>query len=169
MGIKHGYKRVSVDDGSPDAGAGRGGVVTAVGRQDADVREFHALYCAWFVDVAHWIGALGATPSDQDDLLQEVFVVVHRRLPDFDGRNIAGWLYRITARQVRDFRRLCWVRHIFGRSVPLSENIPSPGASPVMLLERREKQERLDRLLSAASRNARPWCCSRSTATQGRR
>ncbi len=107
-------------DWALEAAATPGRAATAVGRHGADVREFRTLYDAWFADVARWVRALGAPASDQDDLVQEVFVVVHRRLLDFDGENIAGWLYRIAAHQVRDHRRLRWIRHIFGRSVPLS-------------------------------------------------
>jgi RNA polymerase sigma-70 factor (ECF subfamily) len=129
--------------------SGRSGrVATAVGRQDAAAHDFRRLYDSWFADVARWVRALGASPSDQDDLVQEVFVVVHRRLHAFDGQNMAGWLYRIAAHQVRDFRRLRWIRHIFGRSVPLSPGVPSTGPTPLMMLETKEKQLLLERLLS---------------------
>jgi RNA polymerase sigma-70 factor (ECF subfamily) len=94
---------------------------------------------------------MGGPPADQDDVLQEVFVVVHRRLSDFDGGNIAGWLYQITARQVRDLRRRLWFKHIFKLSRPLTEEIPAPGPTPVTTLEVREKRESLDRLLSRLS------------------
>jgi RNA polymerase sigma factor (sigma-70 family) len=40
---------------------------------------------------------------------------VERRLVDFDGRNLAGWLYTITERQVRDARRRAWFRNIYKR------------------------------------------------------
>jgi RNA polymerase sigma-70 factor (ECF subfamily) len=121
---------------------------TAVGRAGEDTQDFRALYETWFGDVARWVRALGASAADQDDLVQEVFVVVHRRLPDFDGVNMAGWLYRIATHQVRDFRRLRWIRHIFGRSVPLSSGVPANGPTPLMVLETKEKQEFLERLLS---------------------
>src|SRR5262245_48606812 len=70
--------------------------------------EFRAVYDAWFDDVSRWIRALGGLDADRDDIVQEVFLVVRRRLKDFDGVNLAGWLYRITSRQVRDFRRRAW-------------------------------------------------------------
>jgi RNA polymerase sigma-70 factor (ECF subfamily) len=126
-------------------------VATAVGRAGVDTHDFRALYETWFADVARWVRALGASAADQDDLVQEVFVVVHRRLPDFDGENMAGWLYRIATHQVRDFRRLRWIRHIFGRSVPLSSGVPANGPTPLMVLETKEKQEFLERLLSTLS------------------
>ena len=89
--------------------------------------------------------------ADRDDVLQEVFVVVHRRLADFDGQNLPGWLYRITAHQVRDFRRKLWVRHIFSRSVPLTESMPAAGPNPVMSVESRQKSDKLNRLLAKMS------------------
>jgi len=89
---------------------------------------------------------LGTPEADRDDVLQEVFLVVKRRLPDFDGRNPAGWLYRISRRQVRDFRNRGWVKYIFnrGRSEQPDDLVSSEG-HPEVCLER--KQDR--RLLSA--------------------
>ena len=118
---------------------------------DVDVHDFKAVYDRWVVEVARWIRAMGGPAADRDDLIQEVFVVVHRRLPDFDGDNLAGWLYRITAHQVRDFRRKLWVKHIFSRSVPLTESMPAPGPTPVMSVESRQKRDFLDGLLSRMS------------------
>lgn len=49
--------------------------------------------------------SLGVSPADADDLCQEVMLVVHRRLPDFDGVSIRGWLYGICLRVSSDYRR----------------------------------------------------------------
>jgi RNA polymerase sigma-70 factor, ECF subfamily len=116
-----------------------------------DVHSFQAIYDAYYAEVARWIRALGGPAADQDDLIQEVFVVVYRRLHDFDGRNLAGWLYRITAHQVRDYRRLVWIKYIFRRSIALSSEVPSGKPTPVMMLETRERQRNLERLLSKLS------------------
>src|SRR5580692_8966092 len=116
-----------------------------------DAGDFNAVYANWFNDVARWIRALGAPASDHDDLIQEVFVVVYRRLHDFDGRNLAGWLYRITAHQVRDYRRLVWIKYIFRRSVALSSEVPSARPTPIMMLETRERERNLERLLAKLS------------------
>ena len=112
-----------------------------------DSTSFESVYAAWFPDVLRWIRAFGAPSADHDDILQEVFVVVHRRLPHFDGRNLPGWLYRITAHQVRDHRRLRWFRTVLRRSVPVSARIEAPGPTPLMALETREKRDALERLL----------------------
>lgn len=103
--------------------------------------EFSELYEQWFDEVARWIRALGGPEADRDDLVQDVFLVVYRRLHDFDGQNVAGWLYQIARRRVRDFRRLLWVKHLFGTtSVPLSEGLIVGGASPSESLETKEKR-----------------------------
>jgi RNA polymerase sigma-70 factor (ECF subfamily) len=49
---------------------------------------------------------LGVDPADSDDVVQEVFVVAHRRLADFEGRaEIRTWLYKILVRVVRHYFR----------------------------------------------------------------
>ena len=50
-----------------------------------DVHSFQAIYDAYYAEVARWIRALGGPAADQDDLIQEVFVVVYRRLHDFEA------------------------------------------------------------------------------------
>lgn len=50
--------------------------------------------------------ALGVPVSSVDDVLQDVFVVVHRRLPEFEGRAaLRTWLTRILVRVIREHRR----------------------------------------------------------------
>lgn len=50
--------------------------------------------------------ALGVPPSAIDDVLQDVFVVVHRRLPEFQGdQGIRTWVARILVHVVREHRR----------------------------------------------------------------
>lgn len=50
--------------------------------------------------------ALGVPVSAVDDVLQDVFVVVHRRLPEFEGRaSVRTWLTRILVRVIAQHRR----------------------------------------------------------------
>ena len=108
---------------------------------DQGTPDFRAFYDAWFEEVARWIRALGGAEADRDDIVQEVFLVVRRRLGAFDGANPAGWLYRITRRQVRDFRRRSWVKHIFTkRRVEDPDALQSSAGGPVAALERQEDQ-----------------------------
>jgi RNA polymerase sigma-70 factor (ECF subfamily) len=55
---------------------------------------------------------LGVPLADRDDLLQEVFFVVCRKLPGYDGRApFRAWLYGICLRTVSSYRRSARVRH----------------------------------------------------------
>jgi RNA polymerase sigma-70 factor (ECF subfamily) len=55
-----------------------------------------------------WRGArrLGVPEASLEDVAQDAFVVVHRRLADYDGRApLASWIYGIVVRVARDHRR----------------------------------------------------------------
>lgn len=90
---------------------------------DAEPLDFAEVYEQWFQPVYRWIRALGGPGTEAEDLAQEVFIVVQRKLPRFDGANLAGWLYRITQLTVRDHRRRVWFRSLFlrARDVALDE------------------------------------------------
>jgi RNA polymerase sigma-70 factor (ECF subfamily) len=57
------------------------------------------------------LAGLGVRPADVDDALQEVLLVVHRRLAEFDGRSLRSWLYAICLRVASDYRKSARVRH----------------------------------------------------------
>jgi RNA polymerase sigma-70 factor, ECF subfamily len=117
--------------------------------------HFRAIYDRWFDEVSRWVRAMGGPESDAEDLVQDVFVVVHRRLPDFDGENVAGWLYQIARRRVRDFRRLLWVRQMLFFNVPLSEKLTADAASASDAIETKQKRELLERLLDKLNESER--------------
>jgi RNA polymerase sigma-70 factor (ECF subfamily) len=125
-------------------------------RPKAAAVAFADLYRVWFVHVVRWLGTLGAPQADIEDLAQEVFLVVRRRLEHFDGRNAAGWLYRIASGQLRQHRRRSIFRAIFtGRDAIELEQIPHDRPSVVSEMETRQKQELLDRILSRMSEKRR--------------
>jgi RNA polymerase sigma-70 factor (ECF subfamily) len=117
--------------------------------------DFREIYERWFSEVSRWIRAMGGPEAEREDLVQDVFLVVHRRLPYFDGQNVAGWLYQIARHRVRDFRRLLWVKHLLFGSVPLSESLSTGGASPADCLETDEKRVLLQRLLGKLNESER--------------
>jgi RNA polymerase sigma-70 factor (ECF subfamily) len=50
--------------------------------------------------------SLGVPSSDLQNACEEVFLVVHRRIPEFDGRSsLIAWIYRICVRIAADRRR----------------------------------------------------------------
>jgi RNA polymerase sigma-70 factor (ECF subfamily) len=113
----------------------------------SSVPSFHEIYDKWFDEVAKWVRAMGGPSADRDDLVQDVFVVVHRRLPDFDGKNLGGWLYQITRRRVRDFRRLAWFKRLLFRDGHALDRASSTGVGPEGALQIKDQQRLLDGLL----------------------
>lgn len=72
--------------------------------------QFEALYHAYFTFVWRCLRALGVPDGQVDDAAQEVFVVVHRRLPEFrQDASVRTWIYGIVrgvaANQRRTLRR----------------------------------------------------------------
>lgn len=120
-----------------------------------DVRNFESVYYHTYDDVSRWIRALGGPSSEREDLIQEIFLIVHRKLPRFDGVNLGAWLYRITAHRVRDFRRLSWFRYVFGTGALSVEKLESADPNPVTSFETTEKRRELERLLSKLSSRLR--------------
>jgi RNA polymerase sigma-70 factor (ECF subfamily) len=118
--------------------------------------SFEELYDHWFEGVSRWVRALGAREADRDDLVQDIFLVVHRRLADFDGQNVAGWLYQIARHKVRDHRRLLWVKHLFGNtSAPLEDAMLATKQSPLSELETKQKRQLLESLLERLNEDQR--------------
>ena len=94
--------------------------------------------------------------SDTEDLAQEIFLVVRRRLSQFTGGNLAGWLYRITQLTVRDHRRRAWFKNLVSRrrEIDLAQ-VPTAGESPERSLERSEHRRILQELLARMSEKRR--------------
>jgi RNA polymerase sigma-70 factor (ECF subfamily) len=126
------------------------------GGQRGPSLDFSSLYDAWFAHVSRWLRALGAPEADVEDLAQETFLVVRRRLPDFDGQNVPGWLYRIASRKVRQHRRRRWIQSLFtSKSAIDIEDLPWSGASAVATLETKEKRMLLEALLGKMTEKRR--------------
>jgi len=73
-----------------------------------DVTAVYAEHCNF---VWRSLQHLGVRGTDLEDLAQEVFVVVHRKLAGFDGRSrITTWLFGICLRVVARHRRRAYFR-----------------------------------------------------------
>ena len=72
----------------------------------APSRDFDAIYDEHFAFVWRNLRRLGVPESSLRDASQEVFLVVHRRLGDFEGRApLRSWIYSIVTRVARQNRR----------------------------------------------------------------
>lgn len=71
----------------------------------APVLDLATVYEAYFRYVWRCLRSLGVRDSQLEDALQDVFIVVQRRLPEFDGRAaVRTWLYAIALRIARKYR-----------------------------------------------------------------
>src|SRR5262245_5550378 len=84
-------------------------LVDSIVRANAlDVAGVYADHCDFVWRTLQHLGVRGA---DLEDLMQEVFVVVHRKLDGFDGRSrITTWLFGISLRVVGRHRRRAYFR-----------------------------------------------------------
>jgi RNA polymerase sigma-70 factor, ECF subfamily len=129
--------------------------VSIAAESPSDV-SFERIYDEWFDHVSRWVAALGASEADREDLVQDVFIVAHRRLSSFDGGNLAGWLYQIARRKVRDYRSLAWVKHFFAsNSLPIIDSTLITLTGPLEHLQTHEKAALLEGLLASLSAEQR--------------
>jgi len=113
------------------------------------VLDFDAVYAEHARFVWRSLARLGVPPEQIADGLQEVFVVVHRRLATFEGRStMRTWVFGITLRVASDFARRAR-RH---PSEPLSETLPDArGEAPFEGAARTEALGTLHRILDELS------------------
>jgi RNA polymerase sigma-70 factor, ECF subfamily len=107
------------------------GAVATVGDGARELPAFPSVYAEHFRAVWRTLRRLGVAPAQLDDAVQDVFLVVHRRLPEFDGRSLRGWLYAIAVRVASDHRR----NAAHQRTVPLSEALIDPAPDPARTSE----------------------------------
>ncbi|HEY3235968.1 MAG TPA: RNA polymerase sigma factor [Polyangiaceae bacterium] len=102
---------------------------------DLDTPDFDSVYAEHFAFVWRTARRLGVSPSSMDDVVQDVFVVVHRRLGDFQGRSaLKTWLFGVTLRVVASHRRSGRRR----ATETLSHEVPDPNANPMDTSSRAE-------------------------------
>jgi RNA polymerase sigma-70 factor (ECF subfamily) len=107
------------------------------------------LFAAHAQDVARWARRLGGPLVDVEDVVQEVFLVAHRRLPTFRGEaSSATWLFRITRNVARHRRRKDRLRGwLTGAAERLADGLPEPSASAPEQLIVHQRHQRLHRVL----------------------
>jgi RNA polymerase sigma-70 factor (ECF subfamily) len=93
--------------------------------------------------VAGWAARMLGPGADVDDVVQEVFLVVQRRLGEFRGEaRLTTWLYEITLRVAKGWRRRQrWRRWLGFEHDAEPEALTSERASPLQELETRQATE----------------------------
>ena len=92
------WGEVNARESSPEA--------TSAARARVEVPDFREVYEKHVTSLWRGARALGIPEHAVEDVLQDVFVVVHRRLPEFEGRAaLRTWLMKILVRVVATHRR----------------------------------------------------------------
>jgi RNA polymerase sigma-70 factor (ECF subfamily) len=90
--------------------------------------SFEAVYEETLDFVWRSVKSLGVRDHQLDDAVQDVFLVVHRRLADFEGRSsVRTWVFGIAVRVARDYRRRIQRK---GGLSPLDFEVVDPGPQP---------------------------------------
>lgn len=133
------HRRVRFEPHTPGAAAS--------GRPSGPPPGFDFVYRGNAVFVRKVLLRLGLTMATLDDALQDVFVVVYRRLSDFDGSHtLRSWLYSIARRVASQYRRT--LRRKFAQEL-FEHAIVDSAPSPFELTERREGAAHLNALLAS--------------------
>jgi RNA polymerase sigma-70 factor (ECF subfamily) len=112
--------------------------------------DFDAVYEEYFAFAWRTARRMGVPEHAAEDVVQNAFLILHRRLKDYDGRTpVRAWLLGIVAHVVADARRTYLRKD--SRCVPHegdrdgAEMAASPGATP---LEKAEQAEALALVVS---------------------
>jgi RNA polymerase sigma-70 factor (ECF subfamily) len=122
-------------------------------RGESERQSFDAVYDACVDFVWRSVKRLGVEDASLDDVVQEVFFVVHRKLPEFTGRSSTKtWIFSILLHVVRHHRRT-WRRKDAPRSPETTERLDEladPRArGPLEAAETADSVRLLDRLLQS--------------------
>jgi RNA polymerase sigma-70 factor (ECF subfamily) len=98
--------------------------------------SFRELYEEHFAFTWRSLRYLGVSHSQLDDAVQDLWIAVHRRLADFEGRsNLQTWLFGIAVNVQRNLHRTEQRR---GGLVPLPSALISPLPDPMLAREAQE-------------------------------
>jgi RNA polymerase sigma-70 factor (ECF subfamily) len=90
--------------------------------------SFGEVYETMLPFVSNAVRRLGVGDSALDDVTQEVFVAIHRRLPAFEGRSsVKTWVFGILMGVVRNYRR---TRRRKGRGLAIWSQVDDPSHLP---------------------------------------
>lgn len=118
------------------------------GASPSEPPRFEHVYRETFPFVWRSLRRLGVPAEQVDDAAQEVFIVVARRMPEFEGRSrLETWIFGIAMRVASEARR-SHARSVRRVAAVSSEPPPAPAEAPDAHLLRRERESVLAALLS---------------------
>jgi RNA polymerase sigma-70 factor, ECF subfamily len=107
--------------------------------------------------VARWAQRLGGPSVDAEDVLQEVFLVVHQRRPrEVGAAKLSTWLYQTTLNIVYQHRRRAKLRRWLGVAFgEVASQVSQGELVPLEALEQRETRALAHRVLDRMSERYR--------------
>jgi RNA polymerase sigma factor (sigma-70 family) len=98
---------------------------------------FARVYRDYAPRVARWAARLAGIDGDAEDVVQEVFLVVSRKLDGFhDAEHLTSWIFAITRKIAANHRRRARWRRLWTGGDQLA-SLQAEGAGPDAALERR--------------------------------
>jgi RNA polymerase sigma-70 factor, ECF subfamily len=100
---------------------------------------FQEVYNQHFNFVWRVLRSLGVPESDAADAAQDVFLVVYRKLDEFEGRSkITTWLFSICYRVASERRNTAYHRHEITNEALIGDR-PDERSNPAQFTEQRQK------------------------------
>ena len=113
---------------------------------------FDAVYESMVDYVWNVVCRMGVPQADAEDVVQEVFVTLYRRLGEFEGRaQLKTWVFTITAHLVQHYFRTHARRpgdRATAKGTEIQSLVDQREDGPASAVERKERYDALDRVLA---------------------
>ena len=113
-----------------------------------EVSPFESIYRQYFDFVWSSVRRLGVSPASMDDVVQEVFLVIHARLHTvYHPKALRSWIYGIARRTVSNYHRVRRVKEASGALLAVEPSAQPLARTPLDLVEQNDQVRLLFRLL----------------------
>jgi len=130
------------------SGTVRSGIRVRIHPPPADVSPFESIYRQYFDFVWSSVRRLGVSPAATEDVVQEVFIVIHSRLHTLEQpQALRSWIYGIVRRTVSGHHRSRRVREAWGAALAVEPNPQPLPRTPSDLAEQNDQVRLLFALL----------------------
>src|SRR5512134_93579 len=113
-----------------------------------EVSQFESIYRQYFDFVWSSVRRLGVGPAAADDVVQDVFIVIHSRLHTLEQpQALRSWIYGIVRRTASGHHRARRVKEASGAAFAAEPNAQPLPPTPLDLVEQNDKVKLLFTLL----------------------
>jgi RNA polymerase sigma-70 factor (ECF subfamily) len=132
-----------------DIGSSRGGDRAASSSfPSGEDSPFAAVYRQYFDFVWSSVRRLGVSPASMDDVVQEVFIVIHARLHTVEHpETLRSWIYGVARRTVSGFHRARRVKDASTAALAVEPSAHPMSRTPYDLVEQNDQVKLLFNLL----------------------